>query len=82
MCIQYCFAASKYLDWKSDSDDSSADSASSATAVLDDLRSLVHAAERERGVDLLESFEHFDRRGQVRFMLQNYVLEYPPTETQ
>ncbi|CAM9771974.1 unnamed protein product, partial [Ectocarpus sp. 6 AP-2014] len=49
---------------ESDSDDSSTDSASTATAVLDDLRGLVRAAERERGVDLLESFEHFDRRGQ------------------
>ncbi|CAM9630579.1 unnamed protein product, partial [Ectocarpus sp. 4 AP-2014] len=53
-----------YSEEESDSDDPSTDSASTATAVLDGLRSLVHAAERERGVDLLESFEHFDRRGQ------------------
>lgn len=33
--------------------------------MLDDLRLLVRGAERERGVDLLEAFEHFDRRGQV-----------------
>eukprot|EP00752_Nemacystus_decipiens_P007715 g6898.t1 len=46
-------------------DDSSTDSgANTVSAVLDDLRLLVRAAERERGVDLLESFEHFDRRGQ------------------
>ena len=36
-----------------------------AATVLDELRLLVAAAEREGGVGLLESFEHFDRRGQV-----------------
>lgn len=52
---------------KDDSEDgySSTGSASAAEAVLDDLRLLVRGAERERGVDLLEAFEHFDRRGQV-----------------
>lgn len=35
---------------------------------LDDLRQLVCAADRQSGIDLLESFEHFDRRGQVGFV--------------
>ena len=36
-----------------------------AETVLDELHLLVAAAESEGGVGLLESFEHFDRRGQV-----------------
>lgn len=61
------------LSAQSDSDgDSSAEAAAeAATAALDDLRELVRDAERERGIDLLESFEHFDRRGQVEW--------WPPT---
>lgn len=49
----------------SDGDSSAEAAAEAATAALDDLRQLVRDAERERGIDLLESFEHFDRRGQV-----------------
>lgn len=44
---------------------SAAAAAEAAAVALDDLRQLVRAAERERNIDLLESFEHFDRRGQV-----------------
>lgn len=36
-----------------------------SAAALEDLRELVHDAKRERGIDLLESFEHFDRYGKV-----------------
>lgn len=50
---------------ESDDDSSAEVAAEAAAASLDDLRQLVHAAERERGICLLESFEHFDRRGQV-----------------
>lgn len=70
--MRYCIPIRKLLystpqDGSDDDGDSSSESASAAAAaaVLDDLRLLVRGAERERGVDLLESFEHFDRRGQV-----------------
>lgn len=48
-----------------DENSSAEAAAEAATTALDDLRQLVRDAQRERGIDLLESFEHFDRRGQV-----------------
>lgn len=66
--------------WQDESDGglSTEAAAGAAATALDELRRLVHTAERERGIDLLESFEHFDRRGQVPYVgdaLQNSRLK-------
>lgn len=50
---------------RSEAREAAAAAAAAAATALEELRGLVHAAERERGIDLLESFEHFDRRRQV-----------------
>lgn len=48
-------------------------------SALDDLRQLVHAAESEKGIGLMESFEHFDRRGQVALLMPATVTMIPPS---
>lgn len=62
--------------------ESSVDAApETAATVLDELRLLVAAAESEGGVGLLESFEHFDRRGQVLPLPSYSIVKSIATQT-